>query len=63
MATVLPATLAQLSAQVRTQAAMAAYVDAFMLMLRLSLAAVPLIILLRRPGGQSASAGAAPAME
>ena len=43
-------TLIQLNAQVQVQAAMIAYVDDFKLMMFLTLAAIPLIFLLRKPG-------------
>ena len=57
------ATLAQLNAQVQAQAAMIAYVDDFMLMFWLTLAAIPLILLLRKPGAPVAGGHAAAAME
>ncbi len=57
------ATLAQLNAQVQAQAAMIAYVDDFMLMFWLTLAAIPLILLLRKPGTPVAGGHAAAAME
>lgn len=60
----LPTTLAQLNAQVQVQAAMVAYVDDFLLMFWLTLAAIPLIFLLRRPAPRAgAPAAAAAAME
>jgi DHA2 family multidrug resistance protein len=56
-------TLAQLNVQVQTQAAMIAYVDDFMLMSYLTLAAIPLILLLRKPGTPAAGGHAALATE
>ncbi|MCB1371743.1 MAG: hypothetical protein KDJ83_12700, partial [Rhodobacteraceae bacterium] len=49
------ATLAQLEAQLRAQAAIVAYIDDFMLMFYLTLAAIPLVFLLRRPGAPARS--------
>ena len=49
------ATLAQLEAQLRAQAAIVAYIDYFMLMFYLTLAAIPLVFLLRRPGAPARS--------
>jgi len=46
----LTSTLIQLNTQVRAQAAMIAYIDDFKLMIWLTLAAVPLIFLLCKPG-------------
>jgi len=63
-ATDMTATLAQLDAQVRAQAAIVAYVDDFMLMFYLTLAAIPLVFLLRRPGAPAGNGvAAAAAME
>ena len=45
-----PTALAQLGNLVQAQAAMVAYIDDFMLMFWLTLAAMPLIFLLRKPG-------------
>ena len=59
----LTGTLAQLNAQVQTQAAMIAYIDDFKLMMFLTLAAIPLIFLLRKPGSPAAAGAPAPAME
>ena len=55
--------IAQLDAMVQAQAAMVAYVDDFMLMFWLTLASVPLIFLLRKPGGPAVAGAPAPAME
>jgi DHA2 family multidrug resistance protein len=55
-------TLVQLNAEVQAQAAMVAYVDDFMLMFYLTLAAIPLIFLLRKAGAPAAG-GHAAAME
>ncbi len=50
-----PATaLAVLNTQVQTQAAFIAYVDDFRLMMFITLAAVPLVFFLRKPGGGQA---------
>jgi DHA2 family multidrug resistance protein len=59
------ASLAQLGNLVQAQAAMIAYIDDFMLMFWLTLASIPLILLLRRPGAPAGSGGAhaAAAME
>ena len=56
-------TLTQLNAQVQTQAAMIGYIDDFKLMMYLTLAAIPLIFLLRKPGAQPGDGHPAPAME
>jgi DHA2 family multidrug resistance protein len=56
-------TLAQLSGQVQAQAAMIAYIDDFMLMFWLTLAAIPLILLLRRPGAPAGGGEPAAVME
>jgi DHA2 family multidrug resistance protein len=61
--TELTTTLAQLNAQVQAQAAMVAYIDDFMLMFYLTLAAIPLILLLRRPGAPVVGGPGAPAVE
>jgi MFS transporter, DHA2 family, multidrug resistance protein len=53
--------LAVLDGEVQRQAAMIAYVDDFRLMMFLTLAAIPLLLLLRSPGRGSAPSGA-PAM-
>jgi DHA2 family multidrug resistance protein len=58
----LTATLAQLNAQVQAQAAMVGYIDDFMLMFWLTLAAIPLVLLLRKPGTPTGGHAAA-AME
>jgi MFS transporter, DHA2 family, multidrug resistance protein len=42
---------------------MIAYVDDFKLMMLVTLAAIPLLLLLRKPRGPAASEGAAAAME
>jgi DHA2 family multidrug resistance protein len=57
--------LAQLGNLVQAQAAMIAYIDDFMLMFWLTLASIPLILLLRRPGAPAGDGGAhaAAAME
>ncbi|HVH02225.1 MAG TPA: hypothetical protein VM891_04615 [Amaricoccus sp.] len=57
------ATLIQLNGQVQAQAAMIAYIDDFKLMMWLTLAAIPLIFLLRKPGAPAGGGHAAPAME
>ena len=54
--------LAQLSAQVQAQAAMIGYIDDFRLMMFVSLAIIPLVLLLRR-SGPAAGGHPAPAME
>lgn len=56
-------TLIQLNGQVQAQAAMIAYIDDFKLMMWLTLAAIPLIFLLRKPRVRSGGGYAAPAME
>jgi DHA2 family multidrug resistance protein len=56
-------TLAQLCGQVQAQAAMIAYIDDFMLMFWLTLAAIPLILLLRRPGAPAGGGEPAAVME
>ena len=56
--------LAQLNGMVQAQAAMVAYIDDFVLMFWLTLAAVPLILLLRKPGAAAGGdAHAAAVME
>lgn len=59
----LTTTLLQLNNQVQAQAAMIAYIDDFKLMMWLTLAALPLILLLRKPRVPAAGSHAAPAME
>jgi DHA2 family multidrug resistance protein len=59
----LATTLAQLNAQVQVQAAMVAYIDDFKLMMYLTLAAIPLIFLLRKPDARPAGGPPAAALE
>ena len=58
-----PSALAQLDALVNQQALMISYVDDFKLMMLVTLAAVPLALLLRKPGGMPAGAPAAAHMD
>ncbi len=51
--------LAALSGEVQRQAAMIAYVDDFRLMMFLTIAAIPLLLIMRSPGQGSAPAGGA----
>jgi len=58
-----PSALAQLDALVNQQALMISYVDDFKLMMLVTLAAIPLALLLRKPGGMPAGAPAAAHMD
>ncbi|WP_207478121.1 hypothetical protein [Arenibaculum pallidiluteum] len=58
-----PQALAQLDAMVTQQAAMIAYLDDFKLMMSITLAALPLLVLLRRPARPSAPGGGHAVME
>jgi MFS transporter, DHA2 family, multidrug resistance protein len=55
--------LATLNQEVTRQAAMIAYIDDFKLMMIVTLAAIPLLLLVRKPPRQSAGAPAAAALE
>ena len=50
-----PATMAGLNGQVSAQAAMVSYIDVFHLMFLTTLAAIPLVLLLRKPTGPPAA--------
>lgn len=58
-----PAALSQLDLLVNAQAAMISYIDDFKLMMMVTLAAIPLALLLRKPGMQQPAGAAAAHME
>jgi MFS transporter, DHA2 family, multidrug resistance protein len=55
--------LAALNAEITRQAAMIAYIDDFKLMMIVTLAAIPLLLLVRKPARQPAAAASAAALE